>query len=181
MPYRRDTLSSAEDSQSSATSIPPYSTTFQRPVYHMTPQDHNYSKQKSYSGGSSDNLSASKMAMETETSESAEEPETLTPSKSRNLSVERADEQPGRGPAASAGSVGVGCGKVSGTHSEGSVCVPTLSSVAVHRKSLADGIKKDAEVDGSSCMEVVELHNEQGCEVTGDIVDTRPLFLDKQV
>lgn len=121
------------------------------------------------------------MAMETETSESAEEPETLTPSKSRNLSVERADEQPGRGPAASAGSVGVGCGKVSGTHIEGSVCVPTLSSVAVHRKSLADGIKKDAEVDGSSCMEVVELHNEQGCEVTGDIVDTRPLFLDKQV
>ena len=76
---RQVSLSSADDSQSSVTSVPPYSTAHQKPVYHMTPQDHNYSKQKSSGGETSDASCEVKEAgggsTETDGSQSSEETE----------------------------------------------------------------------------------------------------------
>ena len=71
---RHESVSSADDSQSSVVSIPPYSTAHQKPVYHMTPQDHNYSKQKSSGGETSDaSCEVKETGTETDGSQSSEE------------------------------------------------------------------------------------------------------------
>ena len=74
--FSQEWASSADDSQSSVVSIPPYSTAHQKPVYHMTPQDHNYSKQKSSGGETSDaSCEVKETGTETDGSQSSEEME----------------------------------------------------------------------------------------------------------
>ncbi|KAL8594874.1 hypothetical protein ACOMHN_016115 [Nucella lapillus] len=150
----QESVSSADDSQCSVISIPPYSTAHQKPVYHMTPQDHNYSKQKSSGGETSDASCEVKETTGTETDGSQ--------------SSEETDAAARKGAAAgcpTSSEADTDTGEKRGGSSEG---------VGRTRRQQQQQQQEDWQMD------MVELHAETDSQVSGQLPDTRPLFYDKQ-
>ncbi|XP_076450993.1 uncharacterized protein LOC143286923 isoform X2 [Babylonia areolata] len=147
----QDSVSSADDSQCSDSSVPPYSTAHQRPVYHMTPQDHNYSKQKSSGGETSDaSCEVKETGTETDGSQSSEETDGVTTAKDAGQ--------------ASSTSAESNAGTKKGASSEG--------------EGVEQGKQDNHE---SSHMDMVELHAETDSQISDHLPDTKPLFYDKQI
>nr|KAG5701968.1 hypothetical protein BaRGS_034550 [Batillaria attramentaria] len=199
----RESVSSADDvdSQLSAASIPPYSTAHQKPVYHMTPQDHNYSKQKSSGGETSDASCGLKDTLtETEGSQSGEEVDTLTASEIQSQDSADDNDQssviaaPGNRQSAakrdeSAMESDLGDSVAMETSSQDDSVVsshPPREGSGPASETQSDKAREKVEAVAANkqeemATEVVELHAETDSQVTGDFVDTKPLLLDKKV
>lgn len=174
-------MSSADDSQSSVTSMTPYSTMLQRPVYHLTPQDHNYSKQKSSCGEISD-TSFKDTTTETEGGHSSEEIDT-TASELLSQSCSEPEDQPTKsGEDNKVGSVK----RADTSHAPGilEISVKCIGEKDARLSSKGDNtlqMNENQMMDLNSEMNMMELHAEMDSQAAGEFLDTRPLLFDKQV